>query len=262
MEQAFTQNSPFEVFRSKMFSLKTLTYFACDAQYTLTHTWKSIKLDTNETLDLTIYSTYQSAELVIWKNTLEYGLYKFEFEVNISIMNNNSTFLTSRADTFVKIIPTGLEINVVQDGLSSVLIGSQQTLTLDPTKYSIDLDNLIDLTALTFRFYCYPISLKASFYINKTNKSNDLFSFKNDSVPGSSCFESNSAFSFDSTRNILTLNQGSLKYFENITYLFEIETDFMNQTFSQIINIQVDSTALNVPLANLRYYFRFRKIRF
>ena len=51
-----------------------------------------------------------------------------------------STSLTSSVSAFVKITPSGITANLVQYGTSMITRGHEQDLTLDPGRYSVDLD--------------------------------------------------------------------------------------------------------------------------
>ena len=193
MQQSYTQGSPKQILRSKLFSLSTALYFTCDSNYSLTNTWTLDRIDVPQTVDLTDNPTSASTELVIQGNTLAYGTYRFTFVVTFLMPNN--TILLNTAYSYVQIIPTGLAVFAFQNGVSSVLIGSQQQISLDPAAYSYDFDDLVTPSTLQFNFYCYTIQLNSSFPISRTNA--NLLVYKQNSqlqmTTSQTCFSSNSA---------------------------------------------------------------------
>ena len=52
----------------------------------------------------------------------------------------NATNLKSSASTYVKITSSGIVVNLVAYGTSMITRGYEQDLTLDPGRYSVDLD--------------------------------------------------------------------------------------------------------------------------
>ena len=48
--------------------------------------------------------------------------------------------VTSSSTVYVQIIPTGVIANLLQMGTSMISRGTQQDLSLDPGRYSVDLD--------------------------------------------------------------------------------------------------------------------------
>ena len=64
-------------------------------------------------------------------------------------------------------------------------------------------------------------------------------------------FNFEDGFSFDSTGNVLTINNGSLKYSPGIAYQFTVETIYMSKNFMQIFIIEIDMNE-EVPIANLK----------
>ena len=52
-------------------------------------------------------------------------------------------------------------------------------------------------------------------------------------------------FSFSSIGNELVINSGALRYNKNIFYEFSILTQYFNQTYSQLITINIDPSSVN-----------------
>ena len=74
------------------------------------------------------------SELFISSNTLEYGIYEMKLIVQMSI----SSQLISSGVVYVQIIPSPIQVQLIQFGPSIIIQGKQQTLILDPGRYSID----------------------------------------------------------------------------------------------------------------------------
>ena len=134
MEQAFIPTNRFKVFRSKLFSLSTISSFTCDSNYTYEYTWTLNKTDTSELINLSNNPTHKKTELVVPAYTLLYGYYEFKFQVNMILINSGIT-LSNTALTYIQIIPTGLAIFAIENGVSSQLIGAEQPFVLNPAEY-------------------------------------------------------------------------------------------------------------------------------
>jgi len=198
MDSIFTQTNPQIIPRSKLFSLNTATYFSCNSSYTMTYRWSS-SLIVNATfmtkIDLSSNPTWQSTILVTQANTLAYGLYAFNFQTNVTITKASNIFLTNNVTTYVQINPSGLAVYGLENGVSGLLIGTQQSFSLKPALYSLDLDSLIQPSSLQYKFYCYTLKNGLNTILN-TTQGIDLFTYKNNSLlqmnSNSTCFSSNS----------------------------------------------------------------------
>ena len=140
-------------------------------------------------IDLSSNPTSTSTELLIKENTLEYGLYSFKLKV-IVYFNSNSN-LTNEDETFIEIIPTGIAIFGLENGVNSIVIGSQQSLNLSPGVYTKDMDEVITPDTLKYQFYCKTVS---SSNINGVNSLIDLKTYKND--PSLVLFSNQTCFGF------------------------------------------------------------------
>jgi hypothetical protein len=177
-----------------MFYLTSITYFSCNSlSYSFKYLWSVSRTDIMKTIDLISNPTWQSSELVIQPNTLEYGSYKFSLNLTAVTFGDKSETTTTSISRLIQIVPTGIKVNAIRNGISSVLIGLQQNFTLNPELYSSDLDNVILASQLRFKFYCSPRLLNSSITLSQTI---DLFKYKNGShlmmSRNTTCFESNS----------------------------------------------------------------------
>ena len=82
--------------------------------------------------DPTIVTTF--AEIYLPSNTLPYGIYQLKLTVTMT----SATQFTASA--YVKIVPSGVAVNIAAYGTSMIARGREQNLTLDPGQYSLDLD--------------------------------------------------------------------------------------------------------------------------
>lgn len=187
---AYTLSSPAQIFRSSMFSLVTITYFGCNLTYTQANKWTLTRVDILASIDLTPNPTSTQSELVLQANTLAYGTYEFTYKVSISTQNMMS--LTSSISTYIQIIPSGLAVFALENGISTLLIGFGQTQILNPSLYSFDFDMLAVITSLKFKFYCVLSTFSTTTYSNQidlaTYKMNPLYLSMNASQ---ACFSSN-----------------------------------------------------------------------
>lgn len=120
-----------------------------------------------DTVDLSKNPTSKLSELVIKGNKVDYGLYKFELFVNVTF--NVSVTLTSNVVySYVEVIPSGIAVYSVKNGVSNILIGSNQEFLLQPALYSYDMDDVITADKLGFVLYCQTIgqNFNTTFVIN------------------------------------------------------------------------------------------------
>ncbi len=200
LQEIFNQSNPKEIYRSKVFSLSPIIYFACNAPYSSRHTWSLSKIDWSslswQAISMSVYPTASSVELVIQANTLAYGLYRFKFQVDITEKSN--LLLSNNIETFIQIIPTGLNVFAIRNGIKNQLIGYNQEFTLSPAEYSKDLDDLILPSSLSFKFYCRTLNLNNNFKSSQINLIDLMTTLK--TVPSlpmnrtTTCFSSTSNF--------------------------------------------------------------------
>ena len=147
--------------------------------FTSTNTWTLNQLDAGlkvlKVVDLSTNPTSASTEMVIKENTLDYGLYQFSLQVDVSF---NGQVVSSLAQTYVQIVPTGLAVFALENGVSSVLVGSKQAFNLNPSLYTFDMDGLITPDKLSFVYYCKMVNLTDQSRL--VNMQNDLKAFKTD----------------------------------------------------------------------------------
>lgn len=227
IEQSFTQTNPKIVLRSNQITLSTVTYFACNLSQTRTNAWSLNKVVQQQqqqqqlvNVSLTSNPSSFTPMLVIKENTLDYGLYMITYEVGLNTTINE--YMKSNTTTFIKVIPTGLAVYALENGIASIRIGYKQSLKLQPSLYSIDFDYVISPNSLSFTFFCRVIDLnqnKQNFLIeDKSDLKTKLIS--NNSSWNETCFKSKSDLSFESSGNTLLIRPDSLVYKSNIKYEF------------------------------------------
>ena len=199
--QYFPINNPSKVFRSKLFSIPSTAAFFCNTDFSQNYVWTLTQLDETTlkptaSVSLASNPTSTSPELVIKENTLDYGLYLFDLKVTVKY--NTNSFKSANSSTYIKIIPTGLAVFAIENGVSTVLIGSNQAFNLQPTVYSFDMDNLIKADKLSFVYYCRTANQSGS--NNVLNSQTDLKSFKSNANlvmdRNQNCFGSSSKKNF------------------------------------------------------------------
>lgn len=119
-------------------------------------------------------------QLVIQPNTLSYNLYKLVFQVSMTYNN----IYTSQAYSYFKLQPSGLVVLGIYGatgGTYQLALGLNQTFTLNPQKYSYDLDGIADFSKLNFTFYCQVIDNNLAYGYPQLyyNSDLDLLTIKN-----------------------------------------------------------------------------------
>ena len=142
--------------RSKTFSVVGLTILDCRISLKNLKQWKVHFINPNDGSfikykDLSTISSSASAEVLIPSNFLDYGTYRFIYQVTM-IGDINS--LPEAIDSFIEIIPTGIAVFPFSGGIKELTIGRGQSIELDPGRYSYDFDDLLIGTQLDYKFFC------------------------------------------------------------------------------------------------------------
>ena len=169
----------------------------------------SVTHSISKVVDLSNNPSTSSSELYIPENTLFYGLYEVLYEVNVTMTAFPYINFTNSAKSYFKIVPTGLAINGIENGVTSLFIGSNQEFYLTPANYSYDLDELADLSSLNYKYYCRTIDLTSNLIDNSTMT--DLSTYKSNTGlamnANKNCFFSSAASkcSFILTQTFISL---------------------------------------------------------
>ena len=178
-----------------MVKISTNTIITCGVDYLKSLRWTVSQLDSAtfaliRTLDLSSNPSALTGELIFAENSLSYGLYEFKFATDLMF---NSETLSSTIQTYVKIVPSGVAVFALENGVKETKIGSSQRYYLRPTVYSFDFDGLILPSQLDFVYYCRVIRLDST-YVNM--EQTDLETYKlNGQLTmnrNETCFASNS----------------------------------------------------------------------
>ena len=190
--------NPTVVMRSKMFSVVSITELDCAVTLKSVKKWLIYEINPNTAslknlIDLADIVSAVSAEIFIPSNFLNYGIYRFIYQVS---MDGDANSFFETVDTFIRIVPTGIAIFPFSGGIKEVSIAMGQSIDLDPGRYSYDLDGLISGTQLTYKFYCRLLidGLPQSFPMAFFNNLADLQQIKdsNLSIQTPACFRNSS----------------------------------------------------------------------
>jgi hypothetical protein len=152
--------SPVPFNRSSIVALFGSLAISCSFKYTISYAWTMVNLATGVSTDMTInqgYSGYNTGILVISPNTLSYGTFKFTYTVTLSYTANGGGSFTQSAITYVTIVPTGLNVFGLTNGILQQSYGSAQAITVDAGANTIDLDSVVNLASLNYTFYCQRV---------------------------------------------------------------------------------------------------------
>ena len=132
----------------------------CMESYTFTKRWYLFQLDETtkeikKEIDLTNNPTYKLSELVIPANTLDYGIFQAVYEINTTAVQLFK--FSSSNSTYFYVRPSGFYVFGIENGITSVLIGSDQRFYLNASNYSMDFDDVIDPSILNYKYYCQTI---------------------------------------------------------------------------------------------------------
>jgi hypothetical protein len=130
-------SAPLEIERSQDFSISSTLQFNNVQSFAVIEQW-SIETCLNSICSIREQFESSLSELFIPSNTLKYGIYRMTLTVKMI----NSPQLISSSIIYVQIIPSPIQVQVIQFGPSIIIQGQQQTLILNPGKYSIDPDEM------------------------------------------------------------------------------------------------------------------------
>ena len=152
--------------RIELFSLIGKTILNCIDILTNQKEWLIYQVNEQTGFDLTQIKlnnnpTIYYAELVMQPKTLQYGLYRFEYSVKMT--NTNSSLFSSQISTYVRIIPSGLALSSLSlsqgmyGGTIEISRGQSQSIDFNPYLNSYDVDSLLVITTLNFKYTCQII---------------------------------------------------------------------------------------------------------
>lgn len=134
--------SPQQILHNEDFSLSSTLQFHCLKSLAVIQQWSIFKcLNSLCTLTEQFHSpTLQLSlsELFLPSNTFDYGIYQMKLTVQMYF----SPELISTALTYIQILPSPIQVNLVQYGPSIIIRKQQQILILDPGRFSIDPDRI------------------------------------------------------------------------------------------------------------------------
>lgn len=129
---------------------------------------------------------------VLYLSNFTYGWYKIAVQANTVIMNSyiqlNQSYM-SYID--LNVIPSGINVSALSGFAQQAKVARYNNFTLTPTVYSLDYDNYINVSAISYLFYCQQVLNSTSTLINQTNLV-DLYTAKLPNVTlstvNNSCF--------------------------------------------------------------------------
>ncbi len=158
--------------RNDLFSLVGLTDLNCKVVLSNEKKWLIFQINEQNGLDIDQIQllnnpTIDYAQLVIQPQTLNYGLYRFVYKVAlnmpVSSSDTNSSVFSSQVSTYVLIKPRGLILSTLSlrqgfyGGTIEISRGQQQPITFNPYLNSYDIDSILVITTLEFKYACQII---------------------------------------------------------------------------------------------------------
>ncbi len=147
--------------------------------------------------NLASFSGFDQAILVIYSNSLDYGVYYLTYSARIIYSNDmgvTTLFLQDTTQTFIDIVPSGVNVFAFENGISQRTYGTSQRIVIDPGSFSIDMDKLVNPSTLNYTFYCQQMGIgqtTSSFFstgtIRRLGSLPNMFQVYNSTI-GSNCF--------------------------------------------------------------------------
>ena len=259
-QRALSFRTPAVLKRNDLITLIGITSLNCNIMLSNQKEWLIFKLsETNgnavQQIMVMNNPTFNNAELVLQPNSLDYGVYQIVYSVTMLIADKTVAY-NSRIDTFLKIVPSGLVISALymsqSNGASTIDItrGTQQTIDFNPFLNSYDIDEIVSVNSLQFKYYCQLVANGVS-----QGSQIDLKLYKADNSSlgaNQTCFISPDGYEFEgSSGNLLRINNGSLKYAANSVYEILVATNYSNTVYAQKVRIHIVN-ANSVPIILLK----------
>lgn len=180
--------------------------YICEQNYTYTTQWVLYLFDSTSNswniVEILNNPTVYTTRVALRGNSLIYGIYKLvhlvTFNVSIYSGANINNIFNSTSETYINVIPTGIAVFGLANGNDRIIIGTQQSIDLNPVLYSFDMDYLVTTNVLKFKFYCQIIDWTLDYsnmtindYFLMYNRT-DLYKIKSQNdVEPDSCFVNN-----------------------------------------------------------------------
>jgi hypothetical protein len=207
------------------------------------------------TVSISSNPTALTQSLTLPTNFLQFGLYKITFLANATITTPPVQYFSNESFTYVKIVMSGINLFCLPNGQNNVTIGKLQSYVLSPALYSNDLDQLVDVKTLTYKFYCKVVSKASGFvnYVHSDPTYPDLDAIKtSNTLPVGSCFNSTNSFWFNAEKNVLNLNRLALRWYPDMNNMFVVSTQSSGLTYYELLNIKIDPDFNQIPVLSIK----------
>ena len=154
--------------------------------------WQVYRVNGDTGLAIEQVGAATSSTLEIQAASLPYGNYSAQ--INATFMVTTTEFgsaqynFTASNFTYFKIKPTGFNFFMFEYETNAMSIGYAQSLRIDPNLYSYDIDGLVNMSAMTYKFYCSRVVDQSTL----VSTSYDLFTISQNGalLPQTNCFGS------------------------------------------------------------------------
>ncbi|CAF4953395.1 unnamed protein product, partial [Rotaria socialis] len=156
-----SSTAPVRFFRSDDFYILSNMLLRCDMSAAITTKWALHSCNTTCSspiqIDELIHVNFN--DIFIPARTLPYGVY----QLTLTVIMEAATNITSTASTYVMVIPSGIQANLIQMGTSLVTRRYQKNFALDPGTFSTNPDEVRwDASDWNYAYYCTTASLFSS----------------------------------------------------------------------------------------------------
>ncbi|CAM4787932.1 unnamed protein product [Rotaria magnacalcarata] len=153
--------APMRFVRSDDFYILSNILLRCGMSVAITTQWTLHSCNTTCSSPIQIDELIhvKFSDLFIPARTLPYGVY----QLKLTAIMKAATNITSTASTYVMVIPSVIQANLIQMGTSLVTRSYQKNFTLDPGTFSTNPDEVrLDASDWNYTYYCTTASLFSS----------------------------------------------------------------------------------------------------
>lgn len=165
-------SAPLQIPRSTTTTFRAMITLNDTTQFNqVTYSWSVRKNMSTISISMAGNPTTTTSQFTLPSNTLEYGVYV------ITVMASLPGCCSSQNFTYLSVVPTGIVVLSMPYFYSILQLGVNQSVALSPSVYSFDPDNMVDVSLLSYKFYCQQVDISLSginYLINNMTNLTDL----------------------------------------------------------------------------------------
>lgn len=180
--------------RLDLLNLTSISFSPSISYSSIAYSYQMLELNSTTGSPAILTGNLTSTNASIYFSACGFGWYQLVITVNMNV-NTPFGFLYASLPSYMNVLVdvTGVNVLTLPNNSTNASIARYQSYALYPANFSYDLDGLLNMSSLSFSFYCQQINQSLGFYDFFTlGGISDLRTAKsnNSSLNSSSCFSS------------------------------------------------------------------------